>query len=67
MPNKIRFIHKIRVQKNLVFKHQEQRFREICEIRVPKNIRFIRKIRVQTSRALNPLSMLKSKYFDHYF
>ena len=46
-------------------KHRQ--IREICEIRVPKNIRFIRKIRVQTSRALNPLSMLKSKYFDHYF
>ena len=34
-------------KKNLVFKHQEQRIREICEIRVPKNIRFIHKIRVQ--------------------
>ena len=44
MPNKIRFIHKIRVQKNLVFKHQEQRIRE-SEIRVPKNIRVIREIR----------------------
>ena len=47
VPNKIRFIHKIRVQKNLVFKHQEQRIRENCEIRVPKNIRVIRIIRVQ--------------------
>ena len=39
----VKFVFK----KNLVFKHQEQRIREICEIRVPKNIRVIRIIRVQ--------------------
>ena len=48
------------------------KIREIREIRVLKNIRVIREIRVQKSRVLsaegkNPLSMLKSKYFDHYF
>ena len=47
VPNKIRVRVKFVFKKNLVFKHQEQRIREICEIRVPKNIRVIRIIRVQ--------------------
>ena len=46
----VKFVFK----KNLVFKHQEQRIREICEIRVPKNIRVIREIRVPKKYSCYP-------------